>query len=67
VGDREEQSKVAWKKLEGMTWSEGKGKCFQTLPDNSFSSQNAPKRLAAGFYPDPLGELMRTSKSLQIP
>ena len=44
----------------------GDGKMFTnpSLPDNSFSVQHAPKRLAAGLRPDPLGELMRTSKSL---
>jgi hypothetical protein len=44
----------------------GDGKMFSNppLPDNSFSTQNAPKRLTAGLRPDPLGELKRTSKSL---
>ena len=41
----------------------GDGKMFSnpSLPDNSFSAQNAPKRLAARLRPDPLGELMRNS------
>ena len=38
----------------------GDGKMFSnpSLPDNSFSAQNAPKRLAVGLRPDPLGELI---------
>ena len=44
----------------------GDGKMFTnpSLSDSSFSVQHAPKRLAAGLRPDPLGELRRTSKSL---
>ena len=44
----------------------GDGKMFTlpSLPDNSFSVQHAPKRLAAGLRPNPLGELKRTSKFL---
>ena len=44
----------------------GDGKMFSnpSLPDNSFSNQNAPKRFAAGLRPDPLGELKRTPNPL---